>query len=474
MNRRAQFSIGFLFFLQCGGGTVEEKKTNPPPLATSSASANAATPQQDRTKEVKQLASEAFEFGYSPLFIERQERTMTTNVRVPLGTFSHGSKLPRPEDSDVLPSLDTLLSSAWLEVGASGAWTLKLPDMGDRWFAIQMFDAYAEPIGVVGKKTTGTKAQQIVITGPSFSGTVPTGATQIKSTTSTVWLIGRTRVMNESDVGKVSALLKQWSLTPLPPTAAPTDLPPPPLGRPQDLKFGGPEIFDELGDILKNQPPPQDVVGALMPPKYHALADFAKVGIGAGLQPNKTLNQEELAGISQGVKDGAELVDQALEQLAKRKNGWDLDATFGQRGVDPARQSAAVLRGLDWPFASEGLLYIARVDDGDRVLSGAHDYALHFDKAKLPPAKSFWSVTMYAARTATLVTGAKRASLTDQTAKKTGDGSIDIILSADAPAKNESNWLPEPKGEAFLVVLRVYQPDDSAGSWEAPAIKRLK
>jgi hypothetical protein len=240
------------------------------------------------------------------------------------------------------------------------------------------------------------------------------------------------------------------------------------------LKFGGPEIFDELGDILKNQPPPQDVTGALVPPKYHTLADFAKVGIGAGLQPNKTLNQEELAGISQGVKDGAELVDQALEQLAKRKNGWDLDATFGQRGVDPSRQAAAVLRGLDWPFASEGLLYIARVDDGDRVLSGAHDYALHFDKAKLPPAKAFWSVTMYTARTATLVPNAKRAQLTDQTAKKSGDGSIDIVLSADPPAKNEANWLPEPKGEGFLVVLRVYQPDDSAGSWEAPAIKRLK
>ena len=177
-----------------------------------------------------------------------------------------------------------------------------------------------------------------------------------------------------------------------------------------------------------------------------------------GLQPNKTLGQEELAAISQGVKDGADVVDQALEKLATRKNGWDLDATFGQRGVDPARQAARVLRGLDWPFASEGLVYIARVDDGDRVLSGAHDYATSLRQGELPPANAFWSVTMYSARTATLVPGAKRAWLTDQTAKKNARRIDRSILSADAPAKNESNWLPEPKGEAFIVVLRVYQP----------------
>jgi hypothetical protein len=480
MNCRGRFAGCFVAFvvlapLACGGGTAEEKTKTAPTLASASATSSPiATPAVDRAKEIRQLASEAFEFGYSPLFMERQERTMTTNVRLPLGTFAHASKLPRAEDSDVLPSLDTLLSSAWVEVGESGAYTLKLPDMADRWFAIQMFDAYAEPIGVVGKKTTGTKAQQIVITGPNFSGTIPANATQIKSTTSTVWLLGRTHVTSDSDVTKASALLKQWTLTPLPPTAAPKDLPPPPLGRPQDLKFGGPEMFDELGDILKNQPPPVDVTGALVPPKYHSLADFAKAGIGPGLTPNKTLPQEELASLSQGIKDGAEQIDQALEQLAKRKNGWDLDATFGQRGVDPTRQAASVLRGLDWPFASEALVYIARVDDGDRVLSGAHDYALHLDKSSLPPAKAFWSISMYSARTATLVPGAKRAVLTDQTAKKSGDGSIDLTFAADAPAKNESNWLPAPKGEAFIVVLRVYEPSDGASSWSAPVVKRLK
>jgi len=475
MNSRARVStiaalvVTPIFGFACGANTVEEGKSNAPPLASASTSATATiSPQADRLKEVKQLASEAFVFGYSPLYMERQKRTLTTNLRVPLATFSHQSKLSRPEDADVLPSLDTLLSSAWLEVGMSGAFMLKLPDMGDRWFSIQMFDAYAEPIGVVSKKATGSKAQTIVITGPSFTGNIPANATQIKSTTSTVWLIGRTRVTGDADVAKASTLLKQWTLAPVAPTPAPKDFPPSPLGRPQDLKFGGPELFDELDDILKNQPPPQDVVGALVAPKYHTLADFAKIGVGPGLQPTKTLSQEELAAVSEGIKEGADEIDQALQQLATRKNGWDVDATFGQRGVDPARQAAAVLRGLQWPVSSEALVYVARVDDGDRTLSGAHDYTIHFDKA--PPAKAFWSLTMYTDG-ATLVTGAKRALLTDQTAKKNADGSLDVLLSATAP-KNDADWLPEPSGKAFMLMLRLYDPPDA--SWSAPVVKRTK
>jgi len=468
MNLRVLSPIGpiAVFLVACGGDTSEQHSNNPPPLASTNPSASASVPTPpavDKAKELQKLAAQAFEFGYSPLFMERQKRTMTTNVRLPLGTFAHASKLPKPEDADVLPSLDTLLSSAWLEL-KDGAWLLKLPEMGDRWFAIEMFDAYGEPIGVVDRKF-GSK--QIAITSPSFKGTVPAGAKEIKSTTSTVWLLGRTRVTSDSDVAKVNALLKQWSLAPIAPAVASKDLPPPPLGRPQDLKFGGPEIFDELGEIMKAEPPPPDVKGAL--------ADFAKAGIGPGLSPNKTLPQEELASLSQGIKDGAEDVDKTLDKLVTRKNGWDLDATFGQRGAEPAKQAAYVLRGLDAiPVTSEALVYIARVDDGDRVLSGAHDYVIHFDKAKMPPAKAFWSMTVYSSKSAGLVSGAKRYMVNDSSVKKNADGSIDVVVQPDPPSKNDSNWIPAPKGDAFMIALRAYQPADDAASWEAPVVKRVK
>ncbi|HEY1960728.1 MAG TPA: DUF1254 domain-containing protein [Polyangiaceae bacterium] len=453
----------------CGAGhTAEQKSKTPPPLPSGTPTTSAsAPPKPDRAKEIEKLAAQAYVFGYPALFMERQERTMTTNVRLPLGTFAHASKPPRPEDADVLPSRDTLLSSAWLELH-DGAWTLKLPDMGNRWFAIQMFDAYGEPIGVV----ESSKAT-VAIEGPGFAGAAPPGATEIKSTTSTVWILGRTRVLADTDTPRVAALLKKWQLAPLPPTVAPKDLPPPPLGRPQDLKFGGPEIFDELGEIWKTQPPPKDVTDALAQEAHLTLQDFATAGIGPGLRPSTTLSPELVASVAQGIKDGAEEVDQRLEKLATRENGWDVDRSFGARGAAPLTQAAWVLRGLDWPFAKDGIVFIGRVDESNRVLSGAHEYVIHLDKT---PARAFYSVTMYSGRTAALLPGAKRWSVDGSTLKKNSDGSVDVALRADAapPKTPDSNWLPAPKNEAFMVALRLHDPDPAASSWSPPAIKRIQ
>ena len=38
------------------------------------------------------------------------------------------------------------------------------------------------------------------------------------------------------------------------------------------------------------------------------------------------------------------------------------------------------------------------VEAREVALTGDHDYVLHFDKAGLPPAYAFWSVTMYDAQ----------------------------------------------------------------------------
>ncbi|HSQ62870.1 MAG TPA: DUF1214 domain-containing protein [Polyangiaceae bacterium] len=450
--------------LACGASEPPPEPPRPPPgPPAATASSGTSAPAVDRSKELEKLAADAYVWGYPAVFIERQKRAMTTNVGLPLGTFAHGSKLPTAESGEVFANLDALLSSAWLEL-ADEAWLLKLPDMGSRWFSIQMFDAYGEPLAAFGSKAAGGKAQTLAITGPEFKGTVPAGAKELKSPTKTVWILARTRVTSDADVAKAGGLLKKWSLLPQSGKASEA-MPPAPIGRPQDIKFTGPELFDELGAILKDEPPPADV-------KWNP--DFEKAGIGPGLTPSKTLKQEELASIAQGIKDGEEKIEQALEKLATRKNGWDLDATFGQRGADPLRQAAYVLRGLDWPVASEGLVAIARVDDGDRVLSGAHEYDVHFDKAMAPPADAFWTMTLYSTKSGALVPNAKkRYELVDGTLKKGADGAIDVVVSADPP-KDQTNWLPAPKGEAFMLTLRIYQPSSAAASWEPPVVKRTK
>ena len=447
----------------CGGDEAkpvhDATKVAPKPSATV-----ATPPPADPTAELTKIGARAFVWGYPAVFMERMKRTMTTNVHQPLGTFQHKSKLSAPGDGEVVPNNDTLLSSAWIDL-ADDAWVLKVPDMGDRYYALQMVDAYANVFAHVGRRTTGTKAGSYVITGPGFKGTLPAGAKEIKSPTNTVWILGRTRVDGDADLVKVAALQKQFSLAMLS-GKAPT-MPPSPEARPQDLAFAGPGFFDELGDILEKNPPPAGIADWL--------GGFAKGGIGAGMKPTKKLEQKELDALASGMKDGSAEVDEAFEKLSQKKNGWDVDKRFGKSDLEQLVRAAFVKRGMDWNVAEEVFAPLTQVDDGDMTLSGAHEYVLHFDKA--PPVDAFWSLAMYSKRSGAFVENPlKRYALNEKTLKKGKDGSIDLYFQADAPKGNEANWLPAPKGEAFFLVLRMYQPKPEvlSGAWQLPAVKKIK
>jgi hypothetical protein len=67
----------------------------------------------------------------------------------------------------------------------------------------------------VGKRTTGTKAGDYVLSGPGWNGTVPDGMTQISSPSRSALVIGRVFVESDSDLPAAYALAKQIQLTPL-------------------------------------------------------------------------------------------------------------------------------------------------------------------------------------------------------------------------------------------------------------------
>ena len=269
----------------------------------------------------------------------------------------------------------------------------------------------------------------------------------------------------DGELVKVAALQKQFSLTTLS-GKAPT-MPPSPEARPQDLAFAGPGFFDELGDVVERNPPP--------PAMADWLAGFAKAGIGPGMKPTKKLEPKELDALASGLKDGSAEVDDAFEKLPQKKNGWDVDKRFGKGDLEPLVRAAFVKRGMDWNVAEEAFFPLTQVDDADMTLSGAHEYVLHFDKA--PPVDAFWSLSMYSKRSGAFVENPlKRYSLNEKTLKKGKDGSIDVYFQVEAPKGNEANWLPTPKGEAFFVVLRMYQPKPEvlSGAWQLPAVKKIK
>jgi len=110
---------------------------------------------------------------------------------------------------------DTLLMVGWLDL-RNGPQVLHVPDMGGRYYSVQLTDPSNNTnFAYVGKRTTGTEAGDYVISGPGWTGSVPQGMTRISSPNNSVLVAGRTLVESDADVSAAYALSKQIHLRPL-------------------------------------------------------------------------------------------------------------------------------------------------------------------------------------------------------------------------------------------------------------------
>jgi hypothetical protein len=110
---------------------------------------------------------------------------------------------------------DTLYVVGWLDL-TRGAQVLHVPDMAGRYYSVQFTDPSKNVnFAYVGKRTTGTKAGDYLITGAGWNGAVPQGMSRVSSPKNAVLVIGRVLVENDRDLPTAYALAKQIRLTPL-------------------------------------------------------------------------------------------------------------------------------------------------------------------------------------------------------------------------------------------------------------------
>ena len=109
---------------------------------------------------------------------------------------------------------------------------------------------------------------------------------------------------------------------------------------------------------------------------------------------------------------------------------------------------------------------------------GTEKYVLHFDKAQLPPAKAFWSLTMYGADQFFTDNPINRYAIGDRDKLAFNpDGSLDIYIQRKSPGKDRrSNWLPTPAEGRLSMNLRLYLPAGEArdGRWIPSTVKRVQ
>jgi hypothetical protein len=122
-----------------------------------------------------------------------------------------------------------------------------------------------------------------------------------------------------------------------------------------------------------------------------------------------------------------------------------------------------------------GQAYLGAYKDSEgNWLDGSKNYKLHIPPN--PPAKQFWSITLYDVDTRCLINNKQqigdRSSRMDLLTNE--DGSVDLYFGPQAPEGKEQNWIPTIPNQGFFVYLRLYAPLEPYfdRTWELPDIEK--
>jgi len=114
-----------------------------------------------------------------------------------------------------------------------------------------------------------------------------------------------------------------------------------------------------------------------------------------------------------------------------------------------------------------------------KPMNAMNDYVIRMSKEDLPPAKAFWSVTLYDLQNGFFIPNDRKKYSVGENAgmKLDKDGGIAIFIAAEKPeGVPEENWLPiNHKDEAIGAIMRIYVPDlEKMKTWTAPKAELFK
>ena len=204
---------------------------------------------------------------------------------------------------------------------------------------------------------------------------------------------------------------------------------------------------------------------------------MAEIGLVAGKPwDSAALGDDVSTAIAAGMQDALAELKDASTKIA------DPSLFFRSRKGSRTRTTSTV-HWVSWSGIFGNVkkvsVYFAVADDdqGELFDGSKHNYTVTFAADQIPPAKNFWSWTMYKLPQRWLVDNPiNRYSIGSSTPglNTAADGSITIYFQAKSPGKDkESNWLPAPEGP-FWPILRTYGPGQSIlhGSWKLPQVRQ--
>lgn len=454
----------------------------------STAAAPQASAQVDVSPaDARAIAKEAYIYGYPIVDAYRINYAFfmlpgNPEYKGPMNTLINLARLFTPDDTAVqTPNSDTPYSFFAADLRAQPI-VLTVPEIEkDRYYSIQLIDAYTQNFAYIGSRATGSDAGHFLLAGPGWTGATPPGIKGvIRSETDFITAIYRTQLFRPNDIDRVKAIQAGYRMQPLneflgqTPPAAPAQIdfirPFAPFENKSSL-----EIFNVLNFMLTSFCPTVPSEGDLM-------ARFAKIGVGRGRRFDASaLSPAVREAVQQGVAD-AWADYEAFKTSAIDTGRVTSGDMFGDRAYlknNYLYRMAAAIVGIFGNSKAEAMYPIYTVDDQQGALDASkHGYALRFPPGTLPPVHAFWSVTMYSVPEQLLVANPIQRYLINSPMlpdlKRDADGGLTIHIQKSSPGpERQANWLPAPDGP-FFMAMRLYWPKEEAltGAWTAPKLAR--
>ncbi|MBS1846286.1 MAG: DUF1254 domain-containing protein [Actinobacteria bacterium] len=442
----------------------------------------ATTAPETTTATAREIALEAYVYLY-PLVLMHRTRLQATNVehpgehlgRSPVDTFAHLREYPPASFKDVVkPNFDTLYSPAWLDLREEPR-IISLPAT-DLYYLAPIYDMWSDLFASPGTRTNGAVAGDFAICGPGWEGELPEGVKRLDCPTPWAWTIVRTKAA-PATYPEVRAFQDQLAITRL-------------------AEWPGPasEVVGTLDPAVDGETPPLRQVFALDGAEFFGQAMEILKEIPTHAADNPILERMERIGLVPGesldvaaTPEGGEVlkaaVPAAIARITERQKslvapieGWlSVTESIGSWGVNYLRRACIDLIGLGANLPEDAVYPISYFDADGKPYDGSSAYVLHFDADALPPAKAFWSLTMYEEEGFQVPNQLDRFAIGDRDDLRfNDDGSLDLQIAATEPAEGSANWLPAPTG-SFNLCLRLYYPEAGVldGSWRPPGVRKI-
>ncbi len=440
--------------------------------------------------ELRRLAQEAYIWAWPLAFVHH---CRTRLERVPAPGLSGGmpvaplnrlcmltDRIDARATAIPCPNQDVIYGFGLFDLAETPV-VLQVPDFGDRFWLYQLGDQRTDGFADIGSMY-GTKPGCYLVVGPDWSGPTPAGIAGIlRSPTRYAYCLPRVFFSAESGdreavqpaVHRVMAYpldeftgaiqTTDWSRLRWLPNLA---------GRGRRGHGLPPEHFlDVLEQLLDDVPPLPGEED-----RYHRYR-----GLLSALRESPAAADAALA----AVLDADREIVQPLFEFRNVGLGlpghWRTIANGAAFGSDYLTRTAVAKSNVFVNRNHETKYYYQDFDADGMRLDGHRSYRLHFPAGRRPPAKGFWSLTVYDERHALPDGVAASIGSRHPGLRTNADGSITIIVGPgaaaepqDRAARSSENRLVTPRG-AFSLFLRIYWPDEAAidGSWTPPVVEPL-